>query len=301
MDAEAFGVSDINAPRGPADGNALPALLAALATLEDWLREASDDPGGDTASAHAAQLMELAKGSSATSVGERLESIATLVAVLGSGIAGAQRRAVRSGFDLHDGPLQHVLVTGFELQTLRRDLEELPGELGRKPLERLSIVRSRLVTLEGELRELAHSLETPSWSDVPLDQSVRSELARFEEECGMKLQASIEGDFTRTTRSQRIAVLRVLQGALSNVRLHSEATTVRVALAATPEAIELAVEDDGRGFVTRDALADAARRGRLGIVAMGERIRLLGGEFDLDSSPGGPTRLLVSLKSTDFV
>lgn len=301
MDAEAFGVSDVNAPRGPADGNALPALLAALATLEDWLREASDDPGGDTASAHAAQLMELAKDSSATSVGERLESIATLVAVLGSGIAGAQRRAVRSGFDLHDGPLQHVLVTGFELQTLRRDLEELPGELGRKPLERLSIVRSRLVTLEGELRELAHSLETPSWSDVPLDQSVRSELARFEEECGMKLQASIEGDFTRTTRSQRIAVLRVLQGALSNVRLHSEATTVRVALAATPEAIELAVEDDGRGFVTRDALADAARRGRLGIVAMGERIRLLGGEFDLDSSPGGPTRLLVSLKSTDFV
>jgi len=297
MDAEGFSMSDVDASTGRMDGNALPALVAALATLEDWLREASDDPAADTASAHAAHLMELAQDSSASSVGERLESIATLVAVLGSTIAGAQRRAVRTGFDLHDGPLQHVLVTAFEIQTLRRDLEELPPELGRKPLERLATVRSRLVALEGELRELAHSLETPSWSDVPLDQSVRAELARFEEECDIKLQASIEGDFRRTSRSQRIALLRVLQGALSNVRHHSEATTVRIALAATPETIELAVEDDGHGFVTRDALEDAARRGRLGIVAMGERIRMLGGEFDLDSRPGGPTRLSVSLRS----
>lgn len=300
MDAEASAMSDIDAPSGPADVNALPALVAALATLEDWLQEANDDPAGDTASAHAAQLMELAQNSSTASTGKRLESIAALVAVLGSSIAGAQRRAVRTGFDLHDGPLQHVLVTALELQTLRRELEELPAELGRKPLERLSTVHSRLVALEGELRELAHALETPSWSDVPLDQSVRSELARFEEECGIQLRASIEGDFTRTSRSQRIAVLRVLQGALSNVRRHSEATTVHVALVATAETIELVIEDNGRGFVARDALADAARRGRLGIVAMGERIRMLGGEFDLDSSPGGPTRLSVSLRSTHF-
>ncbi|MGH2885701.1 MAG: sensor histidine kinase, partial [Solirubrobacteraceae bacterium] len=213
-----------------------------------------------------------------------------------SSLAGTHRRAVRTGFDLHDGPIQQVLVTALELQTLRRDLEELPDDLGRKPLARVSTVHDRLVALEGELRDLAHSLETPSWSDVPLEESVRTELTTFERESGIELQATIDGYFARTSRSQRIAVRRVLQGALANVRQHSGAKSVRVALTATPETIELSVEDDGRGFVIRNALADASG-GRLGIVAMGERVRLLGGEFDLDSRPGGPTRISVSLRS----
>lgn len=285
-------MSSSDTPDGSTHRDAERALVAALATVESWLRDALDDPAGETAGAHAARLMELAHNFSPTPVGGQLESIAALVAAVGSSLAGTHRRAVRTGFDLHDGPIQDVLVTAFELQTLRRDLEELPADLGRKPLERLSTVHGRLVALEGELRDLAHSLETPSWSDVPLEQSVRTELTAFEQESGIALQATIDGDFTRTSRSQRIAVRRVLQGALANVRQHSGATRVRVALTATPKTIELEVEDDGCGFVVRDAV-----RGRLGIVAMEERVRLLGGEFDLDSRPGGPTRISVSLSS----
>lgn len=282
---------------GQAGGDSASDAVAALTTLESWLRETIDDPAGEAANIHASQLLKLARDSSPVPVGERLESIAALIAVLGSSIAGTHRRALRTGFDLHDGPLQHLLVTALELQTLRRDLQELPSDLGRKPLDRLSTVHGRLVALEGELRDLAHSLETPTWSDVPLEESVRNELDTFEQESGIELDATIDGDFSGTSRSQRIAVLRVLQGALANVRHHSGATKVRVALAATPETIRLMVEDDGHGFVVQDVLADAARRRRLGIVAMGERIRLLGGEFDLDSRPGGPTRITASLRS----
>jgi len=44
-----------------------------------------------------------------------------------------------------------------------------------------------------------------------------------------------------------------------------------------------------------ERLLEAARAGRLGLVGMGERIRLLGGRFEIESKPGGPTRVRASL------
>ena len=55
--------------------------------------------------------------------------------------------------------------------------------------------------------------------------------------------------------------------------------------------IEVRVVDDGHGFEVGRALARAAQRGRLGIVGIGERVRMLGGSFEIDSAPGGPTML----------
>ena len=60
-------------------------------------------------------------------------------------------------------------------------------------------------------------------------------------------------------------------------------------------AIEVRVSDDGHGFEVGRALARAAQRGRLGIVGIGERVRMLGGTFEIDSAPGGPTILTFAL------
>ena len=59
--------------------------------------------------------------------------------------------------------------------------------------------------------------------------------------------------------------------------------------------IEVRVVDDGHGFEVGRALARAAQRGRLGIVGIGERVRMLGGSFEIDSAPGGPTMLTFAL------
>jgi signal transduction histidine kinase len=95
--------------------------------------------------------------------------------------------------------------------------------------------------------------------------------------------------------SQRIAVLRIVQEALSNIREHSSATKVTVSVRATDHRLELIVVDNGVGFDVRQQAAAAARRGRLGIVGMNERVRLLGGVFSLDSAPGSGTTLRASI------
>jgi signal transduction histidine kinase len=106
-------------------------------------------------------------------------------------------------------------------------------------------------------------------------------------ETGATLQ--IVGELHDLTRSQQIAVLRVVQEALANVREHSAAGVVEINVNEEENHVRVTVVDDGRGFHPQAALRQAERQGRLGVVGMAERVRLLGGSFNLDSAPGGPT------------
>ena len=73
------------------------------------------------------------------------------------------------------------------------------------------------------------------------------------------------------------------------------ATEVEIRLRARRSSIDVRITDNGAGFEVSHALARAAKRGRLGVVGIGERVRMLGGTFDLESQPGGPTTLSLTL------
>jgi two-component system sensor histidine kinase UhpB len=114
----------------------------------------------------------------------------------------------------------------------------------------------------------------------PLEETLRAELARFAQ-TGIAVDFSSEGDFDELTDSQKIAFLRVVQEGLSNVRKHSGASSVSVVLTGTAEVTELTISDDGRGF---DVRADG--QDRLGLSGVSERVRILGGEVEIESSRG---------------
>jgi signal transduction histidine kinase len=82
---------------------------------------------------------------------------------------------------------------------------------------------------------------------------------------------------------------------LSNIREHSCARDVRVAVSGGRDRLIAEIVDDGCGFDVAETLLDAGRRGRLGLVGVSERARLLGGTCQLHSRPGGPTRVAVQL------
>ena len=97
------------------------------------------------------------------------------------------------------------------------------------------------------------------------------------------------------TDSQQIALLALIREGLNNVHKHSGAHGVTITIAAHAEGVDAVITDDGRGFDPEKTLVRAAREGHLGVVGIHERVRMLGGRARIESRPGGPTVISVSL------
>ena len=202
-------------------------------------------------------------------------------------LEAAQRRLRRLALDLHDGPAQDIAALAADAALLEAELD--PAAAGAHELARE--IRARLATLSREIRDLAAVLEPRSMLREPLADVVAREAARFARRTGVVPVVEVEDDLGAMTASQQIALVRITQGALANVREHAHATAVHVAARATPRGVSLVIVDDGRGFDVEQAARDAAARESLGLGGMRERVALLGGTLAVDSRPGGPTRV----------
>jgi signal transduction histidine kinase len=219
------------------------------------------------------------------------------------GASGAERssalarRLDRLRFDLHDGPLQDVHLLAIDLGLFR---EQLLPSLERDPnrarlLGRLEDLAAQLAALDGDLRGLVASVESPFHPSGALSDAI-VELARaFADRTGIEPRTEIDGDFSKLSDSQQIALLAVIREALSNIRQHSRASHVRIALVSHDRGVDAEVVDDGRGFDPETTMPAAAQGGHLGLVGMNERVRMLGGETRIDSRPGGPTVISIKL------
>jgi len=206
-------------------------------------------------------------------------------------VESSERRLARLGLDLHDGPIQELAAFAGDLHLLRRQLARVIAahEHGDLVLGRIDDLEARLVELDRELRELAISAESSALMTRSLPELLSAELQAFAGRHKIATQLDIRGRLDSLTASQRITLLRITQEALTNVQAHSRASEVSVTVFPGRAHVSLEVTDNGRGFDVERTLLQAARRGRLGLVGMSERVRLLGGRFDLQSSRGGPT------------
>jgi signal transduction histidine kinase len=214
------------------------------------------------------------------------------------GLAAANERLlVRLGFDIHDGPLQQVYALAQDVRLLGERLVDLVASEHREPvLSCFAALQAQLGELHQELRDLAHSLEPRSLLQEPLPEAVRRELAALNRRTGISTSMVLDGSFDALSASQRIALLRVLQEALSNIRHHSGGRKVVVTLrdgAATGVFME--VRDDGHGFDPASVVPAENGESGLGLVGMRARLRLLGGRLEIESAPGGPTTVRATL------
>ena len=77
---------------------------------------------------------------------------------------------------------------------------------------------------------------------------------------------------------------------------HASARSALVELDFSDEAVRLSVTDDGAGFTRPKNESELARVGKLGLLGMKERAELVGGSFEVRTSPGEGTRLVVEVK-----
>ena len=207
------------------------------------------------------------------------------------GLAEANERLlVRLGFDLHDGPLQQVYALAQDVRLLREQMLMLVASEHAEPIVgRFGDLEAQLAELHQDLRDLAHSLEPRSLLQQPLPDAVERELAALHRRTAIATSIELEGSFDTLSASQRIALLRVLQEALSNIRQHSGSRTVAVKLLEDDAGLSMEIRDDGHGFEPANVTPAEDGQGGIGLVGMRERLALLGGLLELESAPGGPT------------
>jgi signal transduction histidine kinase len=206
-------------------------------------------------------------------------------------VAAGERRLVRLGFDLHDGPLQEIVALAEEVRQAAAQIAEIVPDGYRKQVSgRFDDIYARLGALDESLREVAHSIRSTTAVARPVAEAVGIEIRALERATGMKADLEIEGDLTDLSDSQKIVLFRVAQEALSNVRRHSGAARVTVALHCTSTFVSLTVRDNGFGF-------DPQKLGqeRLGLAGVSERVRLLGGVVEIETAPGAGTTVCATL------
>jgi signal transduction histidine kinase len=208
----------------------------------------------------------------------------------------SERHLMRLGFDLHDGPLQDLAALSMDVQAARTEITHRISVRSRRLVGgRLDDLHAQIQTLEHSLRELAGSLQPVSMLERPLPEVLRREVDKFESRGHPRVTLELGGDLEGLTDTQRITIYRIVQEGLSNVLDHSEATAVRVTVDGRKGIVRVQIEDNGKGFQVEPTMIRAAKNGRLGLVGIGERVRLLGGQFDVRSRIGGPTLLSVDL------
>ena len=206
-------------------------------------------------------------------------------------VAASERRLLRLGFDLHDGPLQEIVALAEELRQASTQISTVvPDDFRHRVRGRFNDVHARLGALDESLRQIAHSIRSTTAVARPVADAVEAELRALENATGVEVDLRAEGDLSSLSDSQKIVLFRVVQEALSNVRKHSGAGRVSVALRSRRTFVEVTVADDGCGFRPEQLGTD-----RLGLAGISERVRLLGGAVEIETSPGAGTTVRATL------
>jgi signal transduction histidine kinase len=187
--------------------------------------------------------------------------------------------------DLHDSMAQLLAVLMVNLDLL--------AQRGPQDRHRRMLAESRAIAEQcsREVRTMAYVLYPPLLVDVGLVLAVKSHVAGFVERSGVQVELDI-GAVDRLPEPIEIALFRVVQESLTNIRRHASSATASIHLARTADGIVLDIRDQGQGL--RDSLRrtrDASELERLGVGIRGmrERIRHLGGTFDINFTDTGTT------------
>ncbi|MBZ4686821.1 MAG: two-component system, NarL family, sensor histidine kinase DegS [Clostridia bacterium] len=196
-----------------------------------------------------------------------------------------ERRRIARG--LHDGPAQQLANIVLRTEFCQKLFKAKPQDLEDELKELKEFARN---TLE-DIRKILFDLRPMDLDDLGLVAAVKRFLSKFEESTGIATEFKASGNEQRYTPGLEVALFRVVQEALNNVRKHSKARNVSVILELAPLSLNAIVKDDGCGFDTEAELSDQ----QFGLKGMHEWADLLGGELKITSRVGKGTRVAVSI------
>jgi signal transduction histidine kinase len=184
--------------------------------------------------------------------------------------------------ELHDDVTQRLAVLAIEAGRAQ----------GRGSLQAsdatMREIREGLVKLSEDVHALSYRLHPSILDDLGLVEALKAECERFSRLEGLSVNVKIEPGFAAPAPQTALCLFRIAQEALQNVGRHAKASQVDVSLQSADGEIQISIRDNGIGFDPRSR----RERASLGLASMQQRIYRLGGEIDIDSTPGHGTTVL---------
>lgn len=199
-----------------------------------------------------------------------------------------RRRLAR---EIHDGPAQVLANATFQLEYCQRLLERDPARLKEEMARLGTDLREGLA----EVRYFIFDLRPGSLAELGLSATLQRYAENFQSRSGIEIELDLDFEPGRLSPTKEVAVFRIVQEALQNVRKHSGATRARVSLRVRPDGLVVSVEDDGVGFDTGQQAESGGRH--FGLSSMEERARLIRAELRVASKPGQGTSVVLRVPS----
>jgi signal transduction histidine kinase len=231
---------------------------------------------------------------------ERLRNQLVALDQLNAALQATQRRLITEREDerkalareLHDHHIQDLLGLNYRLEEV--ESSGIPPILQQE----IASIRQGIRNVVSELRQVCSDLRPPTIDHHGLSGAIDSLAQEWADRNDVQLQLEIDPALGRLPEMIELSVFRIIQEGLNNIRKHAQARHVRLSLQRTPSASLLVrLEDDGRGLAAPVDLAAFSVNKHFGLVGISERVALLGGRMNIESSKGGGTILQIEIPS----
>lgn len=198
----------------------------------------------------------------------------------------------RISVELHDSVAQWLVGVSYQLQTCRALLSKTGNN--SEAQSELAEIEATLDRSVKEMRRVMAGLHPPALDELGLVHALRQALEGLKPD-GIAYHLETTGDPVRLPGSTEVAIYRVVQEALTNVRKHSEASVAILRIQFEPENVSVEVSDNGKGFNLSKTMRSAVSVGHMGLLGMSERVTMLGGTLRIGTRPGAGTSISLTI------
>lgn len=204
-------------------------------------------------------------------------------------IKGQEEERKRLSKELHDGLGQLLTALKFDLEKVDLEKADLPKNTGI-----ISDAKKLLAHTINETRNIAFNLMPSILNDFGIVPTIRLVADQIKNKSGLEVffKTNIEDDH-RYKQDAEITLYRIIQEATNNILKHADATRITIDLNQQDDRLYLKIIDNGKGFNMKQVKRN--KENRSGLNNMEERVKLLAGEFKIDSKRGDGVIIEVNL------
>ncbi|RWZ55043.1 histidine kinase [Halobacillus fulvus] len=189
--------------------------------------------------------------------------------------------------EIHDGPAQMLANVMLRSDLVDRTYRERGID---EALAEMKQVRKMVRSALYEVRRIIYDLRPMALDDLGLIPTLKKYLATVEDYNQIKISFTSFGRESRLESKYEVALFRLIQEAVQNAVKHAEASHIQVKIEITREVARIIVKDDGKGFDPKEKKDQS-----FGLVGMRERVDMLEGEWNIDSSIGEGTIVTIQM------